>query len=79
MKPAYNPFECCQFCVPPERHPGCHDHCGKFATAKANHEKKKLEADPYKEARIYTGNSIFEKQSNVAKKHKEWRRYGRYK
>lgn len=25
----------CQGCIPPERHPGCHDHCKKFIERKA--------------------------------------------
>lgn len=25
---------CCNGCVPPKRHPGCHDHCPDFITEK---------------------------------------------
>ena len=36
-----NYFEKCQHCVPPERHPGCQDHCGHYAEAKAKYEADK--------------------------------------
>ena len=28
-------FECCQPCKPPDRYPGCHDHCKKYIEQKA--------------------------------------------
>lgn len=67
----------CKGC--PDRYPGCHDHCDKYKREKAEYEKRKAELEADREARIYTGNSIFTKQNYLAKKQKEWRRYGRYK
>ena len=34
---------CCKDCVAPKRHPGCHDHCDIYQTAKAKHDKEKEE------------------------------------
>jgi hypothetical protein len=25
-----NFFECCHYCKPPKRHPGCHEKCGEY-------------------------------------------------
>ena len=79
MRPAYNPFECCHLCVAPKRHPGCHDHCDEYKTAKENDRQYKLANEADREARIYTGTSIAIKQDNLAKRRKTWRNYGRYK
>jgi hypothetical protein len=32
-------FKCCIPCKPPERYPGCQDHCGKFLERKAQRDK----------------------------------------
>ena len=32
-------IKCCMPCKPPERYPGCHDHCKKFKEEKAQNEK----------------------------------------
>ena len=32
-------IKCCMPCKPPERYPGCHDHCSKYIEEKAQHEK----------------------------------------
>lgn len=34
-------INCCHYCVPPKRHPGCHDRCPEYAAEKAKHEKLK--------------------------------------
>lgn len=41
---AQSAFECCHFCKPPKRYPGCQDHCPDGIAAKANHKERK-EAD----------------------------------
>ena len=32
----------CQYCVAPERYPGCHDHCEKLKSYHESDEYKKL-------------------------------------
>ena len=32
-------IKCCMPCKPPERYPGCHDHCKQFSEEKAQNEK----------------------------------------
>ena len=39
---------CCKDCVAPERYPGCHDHCIKYAKEKAKHNAEKAKADEKK-------------------------------
>ena len=34
---------CCQFCVPPKRYPGCHDHCQERAEWKRTRDQQKAE------------------------------------
>ena len=34
---------CCKDCVPPERYPGCSDHCNKYKQQKAAFERRKAE------------------------------------
>lgn len=31
----------CKNCVPPKRHPGCHDHCPEYLAQKAKHDEMK--------------------------------------
>lgn len=37
-------FECCRYCKPPKRCPGCQDHCPDGIAAKAKYNERK-EAD----------------------------------
>lgn len=37
-------FECCQKCVKPKRHPGCHDHCPEYAEERAKFDQNKKAA-----------------------------------
>lgn len=32
-------FECCVYCVPPKRHPGCQDTCGEYMESYENNQK----------------------------------------
>ena len=41
-------IRCCYGCVAPERYPGCHDHCPKYAEDKARHDAEKAEIDRLK-------------------------------
>ena len=44
-------FECCKNCVAPKRHPGCHDHCEEYKTARAAYDEKKAAMDRQHNAR----------------------------
>lgn len=42
----------CKDCIPPQRHPGCHSHCEKYAIFKqhlAIQKQKERELDPLRE------------------------------
>lgn len=43
-------FQCCHYCVPPKRYPGCHDHCPERAAEKAEYDKRKAESDRKRKA-----------------------------
>ena len=34
-------INCCHFCVPPKRYPGCHGHCPDYAAEKAENDRLK--------------------------------------
>lgn len=36
-------IECCRPCVPPKRHPGCHDKCEEYIKEKKHLEEEKIE------------------------------------
>lgn len=38
---AQSAFECCHYCKPPKRYPGCQDHCPDGIAAKAKHNERK--------------------------------------
>lgn len=38
-------FECCHYCKPPKRYPGCQDHCPDGIAAKAKHAEMKKAYD----------------------------------
>lgn len=41
-------INCCHFCVPPKRHPGCHGHCPEYAAEKAaDAKRRKVKSDIY--------------------------------
>ena len=64
-------FKCCHPCVPPKRHPGCHDHCPEYAAEKAENDRLK-EADT---KRRHVKNNIYaQRTDNVTK---ALRRHGR--
>lgn len=57
-------FKCCHPCVPPKRHPGCHDRCPEYAAEKAEHEK--LKAADYEKRKVK--NNIYRQRAdNVTK------------
>lgn len=58
----------CHYCVKPERHPGCHDHCVKL--------KEFYESDEYKKLQKYRDNYLRPQlSSSSAKINRTARRY----
>lgn len=43
-------IKCCQYCVAPKRHPGCHGTCPEYLKEKAEHEERK--ASDYKQRKV---------------------------
>ena len=41
-------IKCCQYCVAPKRHPGCHGHCDEYIKEKATHDEMKMAEDKRK-------------------------------
>ena len=35
-------FECCHYCKPPKRHPGCHDNCHDYTEQKKLYNERKF-------------------------------------
>lgn len=62
-----NYFEKCQKCVPPERHPGCHDHCPHYAEAKARYDADKAKHDETKSVKDYINAEMNKNKDGVAK------------
>ena len=50
-----NYFECCMKCLPPKRHPGCHDTCEEYLKDKKgfNELKEKIRKSKHLENDIY--------------------------
>ena len=73
-----NYFEDCHYCVPPERHPGCHATCPRYAEGKARYEADKAEANKKITLKYYANEKHAEAIDNVAKypmgRHKRYRR-----
>ena len=42
---AQSAFECCHYCKPPKRHPGCQDHCPDMEKAQQIHKERKAAED----------------------------------
>lgn len=41
-------IQCCRYCVPPKRYPGCHAICPEYRSEKALHDAKKAEIEKIK-------------------------------
>lgn len=65
-------IECCRFCVPPKRHPACHDTCKEYKDEKAGEEARK--AEHMKKVEIQKGLDE-ERHKAIKKILKEGRRY----
>lgn len=69
-------IKCCNGCVAPKRHPGCHDHCPEYGAEKAEHER--LKANEFERRKVK--NDIYNQRAmHVTKALKNRRRtkYGR--
>ena len=62
-----NYFEKCQKCVPPERHPGCQDHCPYYAESKAKWDADKAKIEAGKELRYYLIQRGLQTNDNLVK------------
>ena len=62
-----NYFEKCQYCVPPERHPGCQDHCPHYAEARARWDADKAKKDEGKDVWHYCHDRGLKSRDGVAK------------
>ena len=65
-------INCCHFCVPPKRYPGCHDHCPDYAAEKAEDQRLK-EADA---KRRKIKNDIYNQRAELVTK--ALKRHGRH-
>ena len=59
---------CCKECIPPKRHPGCHDHCDIYKTAKVQHDKDKAEEHKKRKAEY---DYMAQKIASITRYHKE--------
>lgn len=64
-------IKCCNGCVAPERHPGCHDKCPKYIEAKAQHDALK---EAYDKKHRLRGELIAQRDSLYFKAMKKRRR-----
>lgn len=62
-----NYFEKCQKCVPPERKPGCQDHCPHYAEAKAKYNADKAKRDEGKQVWQYCMDKAMDNNDGLVK------------
>ena len=65
-----NYFEKCQHCVPPERHPGCQDHCPHYKEARAKYDADKARANSTKSVKDYINDIVTRNMDGVVKYNK---------
>lgn len=59
----------CKDCVPPKRHPACHDTCKEYLEVKALEQKRKNANRGKRDVDMYTAENIVKKYDfNVKKK-----------
>lgn len=63
----------CRYCVPPKRHPACHDTCKEFRDAKALEQERKNAERGRKEATQYTMENMMKTNNFNVKKKREGR------
>jgi hypothetical protein len=54
-------------CVPPERHPGCQDHCEHYKEARARYDADKAIRDRTKSVKDYINDNINRSMDGVVK------------
>jgi hypothetical protein len=62
-----NYFEKCQHCVPPDRHPGCQDHCQFYKEAREAFEADKARNNKYLSLKYYTNEQKAANMDSIAK------------
>ena len=72
-----NYFERCAKCVPPERHPGCQDHCRHYAEGRAAYDRDKAKANKHREADLYSCNAVMTRRDRAVKRIKANKGYRR--
>ena len=66
----------CRYCVAPERHPGCHDHCEKLKAHRESDEYKKL--CEYKNTYLKSHSTASSSQINKAMRYFKCKGYSLY-
>lgn len=62
-----NYFEKCQHCKPPERYPGCQDHCPHYKEARAKFDADKAKANKDIQLKYYANHKHAETVDGIAK------------
>lgn len=73
-----NYFECCHWCVPPKRYPGCSSKCPDYAQARAKFEADKAKNESRTITRNYTIEHIRKAKDEVAKRKRDHRPYSKF-
>ena len=63
----------CKGCVPPKRHPACHDHCPEYLKMKKEEDMRKHKDAGRDEARNYTVSHLAKNADFNSKKRKQGR------
>lgn len=66
----------CRYCMAPERHPGCHDHCEKLKAHRESDEYKKL--CEYKNTYLKSHSTASSSQINKAMRYFKYKGYSLY-
>ena len=68
-------IKCCNGCVPPKRHPGCHGHCPEYLAEKAEYDRLKAAYDEKQkiDSAIYSNRSV---KVNNAMRRRRNKKYG---
>lgn len=71
-------IKCCKDCVPPERYPGCGDHCDRYKQEKAAYEKRKSEYKQQSIQRNVTEYDFHRTGVHVTKRYRKHHGRGKY-
>ena len=67
-------IKCCQYCVAPKRHPGCHGSCPEYLKEKAEYDNRKEQYNQQKAV----ANAIYDQRSIHVRKALKHKRGGIY-